>query len=601
LNNTLDKLAVSPPPRSRALARWLLVAAAISPALAALVIQKKHWVNIPIWDEWDTPGIALLHFFQHTLTWGDLLAQHNESRKVVPRLIHIVIASVAGWDVRQGMVLTFVCMCAVSAWALVYLRKRAAKPTSYVLYPWLLMNFFLFGPSQYENLLSGFVFEFFIPFLCLFGCCTINLSGRPLLVKAACNSFLCLLSTYTFAHGMLLWVFAIPIPNSGERSKSPRSFLFAYGLYFLAGLLAIGGYFIGYKRPDIAPPTPGLEHIPQLFHFMVFWLGSILRSPLVNPTLSGTLFALVTLAAVLFAFSHLRTHRDSWRTYYPWLALLLFSLACGALTAAGRVTIGVGLVFSTWFNGFNGMRYNATSVFAYVAVTGLVFNLYRDRIRSEPVWRIRFLFGLTVCLTLLAVAWLEMFSHELTRVKQFQANRRRARTAIVWINALPQNPEVFLAYPYPDFFWQRVQQMREAGLLKLPKVSDSLAQAISQVPAKTDFYVGHLDLAEPLPPAYFRFAGWARTLKRPVADYVVLGWQGPDNSFYPFTAIPTDKVRSDVSDVLGPAFLKTGFDQDIETARLPREAEIIKAWAIDWETQEAFPLDGMILLNRPGS
>jgi hypothetical protein len=582
--------------------RWLLLAGAISPALTALVIQKKHWVNIPIWDEWDTPGIALLHYLQRTLTWGDLLAQHNESRKVVPRLIHIAIASFAGWDVRQGMVLTFVCVCAVSAWALIYLRRRTPELSPHLLFPWLLMNFFLFAPSQYENFLSGFVFEFFIPFLCLFGCCAINLSGRPLPVKAACNSFLALLSTYTFAHGMLLWAFAIPIPTFEERARKGWSFLFAYTLYLVAGLIAVGGYFIGYRRPDIAPPMPGLKDFPQLVHFIVFWLGAIVRSPLVNPTLGGVLFTVVMLAAVIFTFSHLRTHKEQWRTYYPWLALLGFALACGALTAFGRVTIGVGLVFSTWFNGFNGMRYNATSVFAYVAVIGLVFNLYRDRIRSEPVWRIRFLFGLTACSTLLAVAWLEMFSYELTRVKQFQANRRRARTAIVWINALPQNPEIFLAYPYPDFFWQRVEEMRTAGLLTVPKVSESLEKAIAQLPSQTDFYAGHLDLAEALPPNYFRLAGWARTpVKQAAADYVVLGWQGADNLFHPFTAIPTDKVRLDVAAAFGPSALKTGFDQDIETSRLPPEAETIRGWAIDWKTQQAFPLNGVLRLDRPRS
>jgi hypothetical protein len=195
-----------------------------------------------------------------------------------------------------------------------------------------------------------------------------------------------------------------------------------------------------------------------------------------------------------------------------------------------------------------------------------------------------------------------MFSYELTRVKQFQANRRQARTAIVWINALPKNPEIFLAYPYPDYFWQRVAEMRKAGLLKLPKVSESLKQAIAETPPQNDFYAGHLDLAEPLPPAYFRFAGWARTpVKQAAADYVVLGWQSADNSFHPFTAIPTGKARQDVAAIFGQSALKTGFDQDIETARLPPEAEIIKAWAIDWQTQQAFPLDGVLHLNRPHS
>ena len=142
------------------------------------------------------------------------------------------------------------------------------------------------------------------------------------------------------------------------------------------------------------------------------------------------------------------------------------------------------------------MRYNATSVFAYVAVIGLVFNLYQDRISSESVWRSRFLIGLSACCILLAVAWTEMFSNESMRVKQFQANRRRARTAVIWSNALPGNPEIFLAYPYPDLFGQRVEQMRAAGLLQLPKVSNSLREAIANPPSAANPESGHLDVCQ---------------------------------------------------------------------------------------------------------
>src|SRR5688572_25748662 len=215
----------------RTAARWLLLAAAIGPALFAFRIQKKHWINIPIGDEWITPGMALLHYAQGALTWADLFAQHSESRKVVPRLIHIAIASVAGWDVRQGMALTFLSACAASAFALVYLRRRDGVSLSQVLVPWLVINLFLFAPSQYENFLSGFVFEIFIPFLCLFGCCAINLSRWPLALKALCNSLLALVSTYTFAHGMLLWAFAIPVPTREDRLRRTRRFYLAYALY----------------------------------------------------------------------------------------------------------------------------------------------------------------------------------------------------------------------------------------------------------------------------------------------------------------------------------------------------------------------------------
>jgi hypothetical protein len=589
-------------PRSLSVTYWLLLAGALVPALLAFRIQKKHWINIPIWDEWDTPGTALLHYAQGALTWGDLFAQHNESRKVVPRLFHIAIASVAGWDVRQGMALTFLCTCAASAYALSYLRRRASLSLFQVLVPWLLINLFLFAPSQYENFLSGFAFEILIPFLCLFGCCAINLSRWPLPLKTACNSLLALISTYTFAHGMLLWAFAIPIPTREERSRKARFFLPCYGVYAAIGIISVASYFASYRRPEIFPPSATLVQSGQVLEFIVVWLGAVVRSPLVNPRLSGSLASLLITAAVIGTFMVLRKNRERWTTYYPWLLLLAFALSSGAVTAIGRVNIGIDGVFNTLFNGFSGMRYNATALFAYVAVIGLVFNLYEDRIRSQPLGRGRFLIGVAVCLTLFAVAWIEMFSDELARVKIFQDNRRRARTAVIWSNALPENPETFLAYPYPDGFPARVEAMRAAGLLKLPKVSDSLRQTIATAPTGANPETGHVEVAE-LRPGQFWFSGWARDpLKKAAADYVVLGWEGPDNSFHPLTAIPTGGVVGpEVAEVYGLPSRKAGFGQEIETSKLPPPGATIKAWAIDWETQRAFPMEGAIRLDRPRS
>jgi hypothetical protein len=582
---------------SRTISR-LLLAAAVAPILLAIGVQKKHWINIPIWDEWDTPGLALLHYAQHSLTWDDLFAQHNESRKVIPRLIHIALASVAGWDVRQGMVLTLLCACAASIFVLFYLR-RAEAPPSHAIFAWLIANLLLFAPSQYENFLCGFTFELFIPFLCLFACCAINLRPWPLPFKSVANSLLALISTYTFAHGMLLWLFAIPIHFGDERLRPAPRFYLAYAIYFAAGLIAITGYFAGYRRPEIAPPLPDVGHFPQLLAFMVTWLGSVLRSPLIKANLSGIIFLAAMIGAIGFTYLHLRANKARWRNFYPWLLLALFALTSGALTAVGRVTIGVNAVFNTGFYGFSGLRYNVTAVFAWVAVLGLVFTLYHDRIRLDPVPRRRFLVGLSACGLLFAGAWTAMFLDEWTRVKQFQASRRRARTAVIWINALPQNPEIALAYPYPDLFGKRVEEMRAAGLIRLPRVSNALRQAIANVPVAVTPESGRLELCEPLPPAYSRFAGWVRNpVRQTVADYVVLGWEDSAKSFHPFTAIPTGIIRPDLALTYGAGSLKAGFDQDIETSRLPAEAVTIKAWAIDWQTQHAFAIDGTKFLSR---
>jgi hypothetical protein len=299
----------------------------------------------------------------------------------------------------------------------------------------------------------------------------------------------------------------------------------------------------------------------------------------------------------------LRKNKERWPAYYPWLLLLGFALASGAMTAVGRVNIGVGNVFNTLFAGFSGMRYNATSVFAYVALIGLIFNVYQDRIHLSPRLRGRLLVAKAIGFTLLAVAWIGMLSDELIRVAKFQANRRRARTAVIWINALPDNPELLFADAYPPALRPIVEEMRAAGLLKLPKVSDSLRQKIATVPTDADSETGRVETVKPLDNGQVWFSGWARNpLKNAAADYVVLGWEGPDNSFHPFTAIATGRVKSEVAEVYGPLSRKAGFDQEIDMPKLRLQGSItIKAWAIDWEAQQAFPMAGAVRLDPPRS
>jgi hypothetical protein len=583
------------------LSRWLLAVVAIAPAFVAIRVQKKHWINIPIWDEWDTPGTALLHQAQGVLSWADLFAQHNESRKVIPRLIHLGIASLAGWDVRQGMALTLLCVCAVSGFALFYLRQPGSRLSPQAFFAWILINLFLFAPSQYENFLSGFTFEILIPFLCLFGCCTINLSRCSLPAKVVCNSILALVSTYTFANGMLLWAFAIPIPTVQDRPRK-RSVLLWYLSYFAIGIISVAFYFVSYRRPEILPPSATLRQSPQVLEFLVVWLGAVVRSPVVNPRLSGALAWLLLTAVVGGAFVVLRRNRGRWTAYYPWLLILAFTLGSGVVTAVGRVNIGIDSVFNTLFYGFSGMRYNLTSVFAYVGTIGLFFRLYQDRMLFQPALRIGSRAALIILCPLLALAWVEMFLDESIRVNQFQANRKRARVAVIWSRAIPDNPEIFLAYPYPDGFAQRIETMRAAGLLKLPKPDDSLLQIIRKAPAAAEPSGGKLTLCEARGNGYYRLAGWARNpIKNSTANYVVLGWQEADNSFHPLTAISTGIMRPEVAQIHGPALAKGGFDQEIELSNSPPQSAIIKGWAIDWDTQQAFPMEGALWLDRPHS
>ena len=586
-------------PRRR-LRQYLLLLVACVPIFVALHFQLKYWVNIPIWDEWDTPGIAILRAVQHKLSWADLLAQHNESRKVVPRLLAIVLAGPAGWDVKQGMVLTLMNACLVSAFVLCYLRKNIGRILLGTVVAWAVVNLLLFAPSQYENFLSGFMWEVSFPILCLFACIMVNLTDRPLWMKVLCNSLLALLSTYTFAHGMLLWLFAFPLRSSVDhlRPRNRAAELSWYAIYLMIGVASIAYYFVGYYRPPVAPPSATFRQMPEVADFLIVWLGANFRSGAVNARVAGVLLWIVVLVAIPSALLRIYRNPTVWKKYYPWLLLAGFSLGGGLITAIGRARIGVDLAFNTGFDGFSGMRYNGSSVFACVALVGLLHSLYADVIRLNGPQRGRFVLGAAFACALLGVSWILMLAYEVRRLPSFKENRERAKLAATWASVLPDNPEIFSAYPQIEGFAQRVEEMKQFGVIKLRPIKETLKEAISFPPPPASYDAGFLDLGR-LNDGKVRIAGWARNPQTNApADYVVLGWQESSDRFHPFTVVPTGGNRPDLIDPFKTrAMSKAGFDREINASKLPRTPFEIKGWAIDQKRAIAFPLGGVLRLE----
>ena len=81
-----------------------LLLISLLPFVLAVVGTVRHWVPLPYWDEWRTPGLLLTSYAKGTLSFSDFFLQHNESRKIFPCLLYITLAKIHGWDVRDGMV-----------------------------------------------------------------------------------------------------------------------------------------------------------------------------------------------------------------------------------------------------------------------------------------------------------------------------------------------------------------------------------------------------------------------------------------------------------------------------------------------------------------
>ena len=71
---------------------WKTLPLIFFPAILALGLILYFAVDVPYWDEWDTPLHMYMRIIQGDLDFFDhLFRQHNESRDAFPRLIFLAV------------------------------------------------------------------------------------------------------------------------------------------------------------------------------------------------------------------------------------------------------------------------------------------------------------------------------------------------------------------------------------------------------------------------------------------------------------------------------------------------------------------------------
>jgi len=540
-------------------ALWIL------PTLLAFLVVWKHSAPLPFWDEWNTPGAQLASWYRGTLTIAELCSQHNESRKLIPRLIYLPLFTVAGWNVQLALALVFGEACLLSV-GLYKLARRTIRSPGMAALAFIVMNLLLFSPRQYENLLNDLQWETFAPGLALVLALIVNLSRRSLAWKTICNALLALLSTYTFANGMLVWLLAFPVAT--ESSGSSRTKLFWRLTYILSGAVAIGLYFIGYHHPPLSPPTASLiTDGPALVHFFLIWLGSLFR--IANPTIAGG-FVVVLFLSLAGTTGWLIVKGAQWKSHYPWLVLGAYTLISGAITAVARLGFSLAIAADA--------RYTVFSVILHIAVVGLAFTVYEELRGHKNVERSGALLGAATAIVLLGF-WTSTFTAKRRFLKKVSEEHQHLLLVLRWAEALPQNPELAWLSPYPEMP-QTIHTLAEYDALRPRLVSKTLAQAVNTAPTAPDNAAGVLEQAIPDGNGRLLVKGSARmpAETRP-ADCVVLGWQ-TTAGWQPRWVMETKGDRFSGAVI----------------ASVPEGGAILQAYAIDLQRERVYALAGAINL-----
>ena len=97
-------------------------------ALVPLIMILRYGVNFHYFDEWmpDMAG-ALIKAHNGQLTLGDILAQHNEHRPAVMRLIWVALDPITHWNNVAYLVVAWAMVAATSGLVLLLIRKTQVR------------------------------------------------------------------------------------------------------------------------------------------------------------------------------------------------------------------------------------------------------------------------------------------------------------------------------------------------------------------------------------------------------------------------------------------------------------------------------------------
>lgn len=326
---------------------WIDPSAWVPPLVMALLLAllvRMYGVNMPLYDDFDSPGMLFFDWLQGNFGWHSLWQQHNDSRLVVPRIIWLVEAFTVGWSTKHWMYASVV-MCAVEAYLLALLPNKTVRNTALkwsaagcvsllLLHPQFAPGTFLCGSQGIVLIPSLFIV------LGLF-LCSLQISFR---LKLLVYVILAEISTLTFANGMIVWVLLFPLfpllHELRDSSKDRRSIVIPTAFACLCAVAGIGSYFVNFEGSPISWPDGGL---PVFLSYFFNWTGAGLAS--IGNSKAAFAFGVCLMVAATACVTVVTAEAVKDRSLvrleqtWPWLALLVYVFVSGVVNTLTRAQL----------------------------------------------------------------------------------------------------------------------------------------------------------------------------------------------------------------------------------------------------------------------
>ncbi|MBW4487138.1 MAG: hypothetical protein KME12_05045 [Trichocoleus desertorum ATA4-8-CV12] len=560
--------------------------------MAALVLNYS--VDVPVGDQWWTTQ-TIIKAMNGTITFGDLLAQHNESRKFFPRLVDIALAYLTKYDVRAEMFLSILLSCVISL-SLIWLSYVTISQRRIVICALaLITNLLLFSPIQYEAWLNGLSNVVYLSLACITSGLVIATTSLHPGIKLGICAVLATISTFSFANGILAWIIIFPALYSFTGSSKFLEKIWLVLGWFLIAALNLVVYFYDYHKPGYHPSLLTAVWSPgkAIVYFLSFLGNPLAWGTVVQTPNQATIVGLVLL--VLYCLLGLNWLRScsklgTRQQEIIWLSLGAYGIVSAAITTVGRVGFSTEQALAS--------RYSTFAIYLFISVIHLIALFISQKNLRVPSYSTILNHGITILVTTFILLHGFTFIYSISQMQQMRQERLFAKTCLLFINSVPDASCVERSLYWGAYFYgfsfgginylQPVaNSANRLGLLNPPLLSTN---RLINSSTNSNIY-GYFDAFSLQGNKEYVASGWAvlPQLNRP-ADTVLLTYDLGQGATV-FKVIKVGDARPDVVKLLGvQTYLRSGWSDTFSMDKpLPPNTKI-EAWAFDVETTKAYKL-----------
>lgn len=278
--------------------KLFFICLSIFPALILLISMIKYSVNFPFWDEWEIPTL-IQQIDKKQLFLKDLFAQHNEHRLFFSRIIILINFYLTKWNILYEIAINFILVLLIfSIFVGSFMREKQNKNNRNFLPYICLISFLVFSVSQFEIFFNGWVFHILLNILAVIsGIFVLSSEERSKSRSLFVGIFLGVVATYSFANGLIFWVFGLFILINkwgNERKKYGFIWIIIMSFIFIS-------YFWKFYEPKENSTLLSLNFdFPKFLQHVLIYIGGPLS---VGDALRAYIIGVINFFLFIFLFN----------------------------------------------------------------------------------------------------------------------------------------------------------------------------------------------------------------------------------------------------------------------------------------------------------